>query len=113
MKCSELKLKIVDFGCASFIKLSDSEIYNDLEEREELKLIQRCNKHIAPEVHHNFPRTKFTDYYGAGYTCLRLVPMHHKMLETNYKQFLNSLRQTGNFNPCSRPNISELLKLLI
>lgn len=108
-KSINFNLKVIDFGCASFISTDDDELYKSLVENDEVKLICRCNKHTAPEVHYGFPRSKYTDIYGVGYSLTKVLSIHQEFFSNSkYKNFSSLLKTCKQIFPYSRPSLYAL-----
>ena len=112
-KASSVQLRMIDFGCASFISGFNHEIYKNLVENEEKKFMCRCNKHTAPEVHYGYPRSKYTDIYGIGYSSNKIISIHQEIFSSNkYKNLGVLLKTCDRVDPYSRPSISSIFDAL-
>ena len=112
-KANCVNLRVIDFGCASFISNGDHEIYKDLVENDETKLICCCNKHTAPEVHYGFPRSRYTDLYGVGYSSTKIFSVHQDFFSNHkYKPLCSLLKTCKQVFPYSRPSLCDICEAL-
>eukprot|EP00111_Clytia_hemisphaerica_P015836 TCONS_00046780-protein len=109
-----LKLRVIDFGCSSFISERENKIYNGIleEEKESISLLIKCNKHIAPEVHYGYPRSSLTDIYGIGYTSKKLISVNQSITTNNNKRLFSLIQKCLQLDPYKRPSILELQSAL-
>ena len=107
---SSVHLKIIDFGCSSLISNFNERTFLELVENEEKKLICRCNRHTAPEVHYGYPRSKYSDIYGAGYCFSKLFSIHPVLAK--HKNLVSTMKRCENLDPYSRPSLSEIVQAL-
>lgn len=112
-KTNSVNLRLIDFGCASFISSDDGDIYKKLVENDETKLICCCNKHTAPEVHYGFPRSRYTDIYGVGYSSVKVFSIHQELFSDNkYKHLGSLLKNCKQVYPYSRPSLYDVCDAL-